>query len=79
MYIIRNQRRFDQGVFAGNPIVEESLVSAIPFDTSFPSIVQGIVQREKLEDSVQFLQIGNKVEFEWYSLTAGLPFISTWN
>lgn len=79
MYIIRNQRRFDQGVFAGYPIVEESLVSAIPFDTSFPSIVQGIVQREKLEDSVHFLQIGNKVDYEWYSLTAGLPFISTWN
>lgn len=38
-YIVWNQRRFDSDIYSGNPIIEESLVQSISFDTTRPSLI----------------------------------------
>lgn len=49
-YIVRNEQRIDTMEFDNHPIIEESTVQSISFDTTYPSLIQGTVRLQTLED-----------------------------
>lgn len=53
-----NQRRFDSTIFNKSPIVEESIVTATPFDKTKPYLLQGIAELQELKDQVDYFQVG---------------------
>ena len=60
-------------------IVEESAAFWASFNKEFPNLAQGTVRLQSLVDQIDFLQVGQEDEYEFWELELGQPKVSTWN